>query len=105
MVPQQDFAFRLLNSSPADQRLRWTASGRQDLRRETTMDIAVRTARTQFESDGFYLQNEPLFPMELLSRAVEGMDAIRCGEYDTGCSPQPSPWNPGDDLNKLCKIE
>jgi ectoine hydroxylase-related dioxygenase (phytanoyl-CoA dioxygenase family) len=33
------------------------------------------------------------------------MDAIRFGSYDTGTPPLPSPWNPGDDVGKLCKIE
>jgi hypothetical protein len=61
--------------------------------------------KTQYESDGFYLAQEPIFPPDLVRRAVEGMDAIRRGEYDTGRPPQPSPWNPGDDPNQLCKIE
>lgn len=62
-------------------------------------------ARSAYERDGFYLVQEPIFPPDLLHRAVEGMDAVRRGEYDTGRPPQPSPWNPGDDPNALCKIE
>ncbi|MBW3625841.1 MAG: phytanoyl-CoA dioxygenase family protein [Armatimonadetes bacterium] len=62
-------------------------------------------ARTAYERNGFYLVQEPIFPDELLRRAVDGMEAIRRGEYDTGLPPQPSPWNPGDDPNTLCKIE
>jgi hypothetical protein len=58
-----------------------------------------------FLRDGFYLHREPLFPAPLLEAAVAGMDAIRAGEYDTGVPPQPSHWKPGDDPNKLCKIE
>src|SRR5437868_3084112 len=67
--------------------------------------IATSRAQQRYEADGFYIQQEPLFPPDLLARAVAGMDAVRRGEYDTGRPPQPSPWNPGDDLNKLCKIE
>jgi ectoine hydroxylase-related dioxygenase (phytanoyl-CoA dioxygenase family) len=59
----------------------------------------------QFEADGYFIHADSLFPSDLIARAMEGMDAIRRGEYDTGRPPQPSPWNPGDDLNKLCKIE
>jgi ectoine hydroxylase-related dioxygenase (phytanoyl-CoA dioxygenase family) len=61
--------------------------------------------RQQYEADGFAIVSEPVFPAELVARAVEGMDAIRRGEYDTGRPPCPSPWNPGDDPNALCKIE
>jgi ectoine hydroxylase-related dioxygenase (phytanoyl-CoA dioxygenase family) len=67
--------------------------------------MATDTARERYEAEGFLLVQESLFPPDLLSRAVEGMDAIRRGEYDTGRAPEPSPWNPGDDLHKLCKIE
>jgi ectoine hydroxylase-related dioxygenase (phytanoyl-CoA dioxygenase family) len=67
--------------------------------------IASSAARTRYEAEGFWINGEPIFPPELLARAVAGMDAIRRGEYDTGRPPEPSPWNPGDDLNKLCKIE
>ena len=58
-----------------------------------------------YEANGYFITENPLFPPDLIARAVEGMDAIRRGEYDTGRPPQPSHWNPGDDLNKLCKIE
>lgn len=64
-----------------------------------------RQARQQYEADGFYIVPRPIFPPDLLSRAVGGMDAIRRGEYDTGLSPCPSIWQPGDDPQRLCKIE
>jgi hypothetical protein len=51
------------------------------------------------------LVQEPVLPQGLVERAVLGMDSIRSGEYDTGRPPQPSAWKPGDDPNKLCKIE
>jgi ectoine hydroxylase-related dioxygenase (phytanoyl-CoA dioxygenase family) len=61
--------------------------------------------RDQYAADGFYLHREPLFPADLIRRAVAGQDALRAGEYETGVPPQPSYWNPGDDPRKLCKIE
>lgn len=61
--------------------------------------------RSQYEADGFYLQTQSLFSSDLVSRAVAGMDAVRHGEYDRGRTPCPSVWNPGDDVNRLCKIE
>jgi ectoine hydroxylase-related dioxygenase (phytanoyl-CoA dioxygenase family) len=61
--------------------------------------------RQQYEANGFIITPEPIFPAARIARAVAGMDAIRRGEYDTGLPPCPSPWNPGDDPNKLCKIE
>jgi hypothetical protein len=62
-------------------------------------------ARAQYEADGFYIHSQPIVPAECVHRAIAGMDAVRAGEYDTGVPPQPSPWNPGDDPRKLCKIE
>lgn len=62
-------------------------------------------AKAHYEADGFFLAAEPIIPSGLIQRANNGMDAIRCGEYDTGQPPCDSPWNPGDDPHKLCKIE
>ena len=62
-------------------------------------------ARTNYEADGLYLFPEPIIDAALIQRAIEGMDAVRSGEYDTGTAPRPSAWNPGDDPKKLCKIE
>ena len=64
-----------------------------------------KKARAQYESDGFYISQRSIIPDELVQRAVQGMDAVRAGEYETGMPPQPSLWNPGDNSNKLCKIE
>ena len=61
--------------------------------------------RTAYENDGFFITHEPVMPPALIASAVEGMDAVRRGAYDTGRPPQPSMWNPGDDENALCKIE
>jgi ectoine hydroxylase-related dioxygenase (phytanoyl-CoA dioxygenase family) len=68
-------------------------------------DDAPAQARNRYEADGYYLAREPIFPADLVERAVTGMDAVRAGAYDTGRSPRPSAWNPGDDPNRLCKIE
>ena len=62
-------------------------------------------ARQTYEADGFYVHRQPLIPAELMSRAVAGMDAVRAGVYETGIPPQESAWNPGDDPQRLCKIE
>jgi len=61
--------------------------------------------KNRYEADGFLITPEPILPVDLVARASEGMDAIRRGEYDTGRPPCPSIWNPGDDPNRLCKIE
>ena len=58
--------------------------------------------QAQYLSDGFYLHDRPLLSEDLVDGAVEGMDAVRRGEYDTGVSPRPSAWNPGDDPQQLC---
>jgi hypothetical protein len=61
--------------------------------------------RSRYEADGFYLSPKPIFPPDLVESAVQGMDRVRAGDYDTGRPPQPSAWKPGDDPNRLCKIE
>ena len=61
--------------------------------------------RASYESNGFLLAPEPVLPTVVVEQAVAGMDEIRAGVYDTGTAPQPSPWKPGDDPRKLCKIE
>ena len=68
-------------------------------------DISMDSARAQYVTHGFCLFPGPVIPAEVVERAVDGMDALRRGEYDTGVPPQPSRWNPGDDPDVLCKIE
>ncbi|MGB1250523.1 MAG: phytanoyl-CoA dioxygenase family protein [Candidatus Promineifilaceae bacterium] len=65
----------------------------------------MSNSHQQFLQDGFYQHSEPVIPAELVQRAVEGMEMIRRGEYDTGNPPYESPWNPGDSDDVLCKIE
>lgn len=62
-------------------------------------------ADVQYEADGFYIYPKPLISEHLIQRAIQGMDALRAGEYETGVPPQPSYWKPGDSPQKLCKIE
>ena len=66
----------------------------------TTQDPAAA-----YRDQGFYIPPEPILPPEVVRAGVEGMDAVRGGESDTGLEPQPSPWNPGDDPDLLCKME
>jgi ectoine hydroxylase-related dioxygenase (phytanoyl-CoA dioxygenase family) len=51
--------------------------------------------------DGFYLADELVVSATILEKAVDGMDAVRDGEYDTGVPPTE---HPGYDPGKLCKI-
>lgn len=62
-------------------------------------------SNAQYREDGYFIAPEPVLPDDVVMKAVEGMDAIRFGSYDTGTAPLASPWNPGDDVGKLCKIE
>ena len=61
--------------------------------------------KTRYDAEGFCLIQDPVFPADLVQRAVAALDSVRAGDYDTGRPPQPSSWNPGDDPNRLCKIE
>jgi ectoine hydroxylase-related dioxygenase (phytanoyl-CoA dioxygenase family) len=62
-------------------------------------------AHESYRADGYYIASEPVIPLTVVQAASDGMDAIRRGDYDTGRPPDSSPWNPGDDPNRLCKIE
>ena len=65
----------------------------------------VHTKHAQYANDGFYIQAQPIIPRSIVDAAVTGMEEVRAGRYDTGTPPQPSYWKPGDDPNKLGKIE
>lgn len=54
---------------------------------------------------GYFIVDEPVIPGDVVTAAEAGMEAVRRGEYATGQPPFESPWNPGDDDTKLCKIE
>lgn len=65
----------------------------------------AHTERQAYKKLGYYIVDQPVLPSDDVAAAVKGMDAVRQGDYATGKPPAPSPWNPGDDVNKLCKIE
>ena len=55
--------------------------------------------------DGYVIHPRPVIPVDLIRRVMDGMDDVLAGRYETGIPPQPSYWNPGDDPNKLGKVE
>src|SRR5512133_1505916 len=59
----------------------------------------------QYERDGFYLNTSRRLPAQIVQRGIDGMMAVRRGDYDTGRGVEDSPWKPGDSENILCKIE
>ena len=61
--------------------------------------------KESFEKNGFYIFSQPVIDSESIQKAIEGMDMLRAGLYDTGTPPPKSLWNPGDPLEALCKIE
>ncbi len=70
------------------------------------MSVTIEESeKLAYDRQGYYMVDKPVLPREDVDAAVKGMDAVRNGEYETGDSPAPSPWNPGDDPKKLCKIE
>lgn len=58
-----------------------------------------------FQEKGYYIYNKPVVDPTRLREALSGVDMIRNGVYNTHCPPVDSPWKPGDDPLKLCKIE
>lgn len=64
-----------------------------------------QSIRNQYLVDGFYMVDDIVLNKCLVNAAVEGMEEICAGRYDRGREPDESVWNPGDDSNKLCKIE
>ena len=63
------------------------------------------TPADSYTANGYYIHSVPILSEDLVQRAIAGQDAICRGEYDRGNGPLPSPWNPGDPLDKLVKIE
>ena len=49
----------------------------------------VLLAPQRYQQDGFYICTDPLIPLDLVERAVSGMDAVRAGNYDTGFPRDP----------------
>jgi ectoine hydroxylase-related dioxygenase (phytanoyl-CoA dioxygenase family) len=63
------------------------------------------TVRDRYRTNGFFIHRDPVLPGDVVDGARTGIEAIREGLYDRGRAPQPSPWNPGDSANTMCKIE
>lgn len=61
-------------------------------------------AAEQFRRDGFCI-TPPIISADLIQRVIARMDAVIAGEYETGVPPHWRTWNPGDDENKLRKID
>lgn len=61
--------------------------------------------RDRYLADGFHMVDDIVLSACLVDAAVEGMEEICGGRYDRGREPDESVWNPGDDPNRLCKIE
>ena len=68
------------------------------------MEPETKNAAAQYERDGFVLGPQ-IVPADLVRRAVERMDEVRMGRYETGVAPKSRVWNPGDDPLKICKID
>ena len=48
-----------------------------------------KSPQATYVRDGFYIHDAAVWPLDAVDRAVEGMDAVRRGEYDTGVPPRP----------------
>ncbi len=68
------------------------------------MQLVSDTAQS-YAKNGFHIFSEPIVDNKSVQDALAGMDNVRAGKYDLGRSPEESPWNPGDDVGQLCKIE
>ena len=58
-----------------------------------------------YDRAGFCVHADRVLPAHVVTAARRGLDEVRAGRYDTGRPPRPSPWNPGDSDDVLCKIE
>ncbi len=67
--------------------------------------VSAATEQQFFADQGYFVFDQPVIPADIVEAARDGMTAVREGRYDTGNPPFESPWKPGDDPKKLCKIE
>ena len=58
-----------------------------------------------YAADGFCVHADCVLPADVVTAAQSGLAEVRAGRYDSGRPPRPSPWNPGDSDDVLCKIE
>lgn len=63
----------------------------------------VVTLQRDYAEQGFCTSG-PLLPRQFVEAAIEGVDAVVAGTYDTGIPPRYRSWNPGDDPRRLVKI-
>ncbi len=68
------------------------------------IEQAAETAAAQFEADGLFIAPR-IIPPELVERASAHMDAVMACQYETGTPPHHRCWNPGDDPQKIRKID
>ncbi|GAB4185845.1 MAG: hypothetical protein Kow00105_00240 [Phycisphaeraceae bacterium] len=61
--------------------------------------------KEDYDRLGYHIVDQPVLPERDVQAAVRGMDAIRQGTFETGSPPLFDHWKPGDDPNKLCKVE
>ena len=62
------------------------------------------TGHAAYDRDGFVGVPALVVPAEV-SEAVDHMDAVIAGDYETGIAPHWRRWNPGDDELRLRKID
>ena len=68
--------------------------------------LAQDAVQAQFSRDGFYVHVAPVLAPETLSRAAEGLEAVRAGRFDTGEAPAGGAVaGVGADPRALTKIE
>ncbi|MBI4552128.1 MAG: phytanoyl-CoA dioxygenase family protein [Candidatus Latescibacteria bacterium] len=68
------------------------------------MSSILEIARARFQREGYCL-TPPIIPLELIQRVIPHMDAVITGQYETGVPPHSRQWNPGDDPQKIRKID
>ena len=68
------------------------------------MSTATTSPAQTFEDQGYYI-TDPIIPPELTASAINHMDAVIAGNYETGTAPHSRRWHPGDPPNQLCKID
>lgn len=62
------------------------------------------STRDDFWRDGFCAVDDLIDPA-MVAAAVEHMDLVRMGTYETGHAPLSIKWKPGDDPLRICKID
>ena len=50
----------------------------------------TRSHWEQYQVDGFFIQTDPIIPLDLVQQASQGMDQLREGHYETGSPPHSS---------------